>query len=189
MEDTHGRTPVEIALERCGKREAVGDEPPTKWTRDALLSTFVELAKLREAADAWQKKCKASLDVFEEIVADYFEEEEIDGDKRRGRNIVRRRELWPKIEKDDLQEGVPDDASDELLAAIAEQARSRLIEALSQDPQTEHLVKSTFNHNTLRSWVRNDLPVDPETLMPVVPEHLKGKLAVVEKWRVSVLKT
>ncbi len=186
LAETKDRTPTEIALERAGKR--AGGLLPPAWPPDTLLAAFVELAKLKEAAKLWLKRVEAAFADLEQPVLDYFDEEEKDGDKRRGRNIVRRRELWPKIVKDDLEEGLPPDASKELLAAVDEQARARLIEALAADPLTEHLVKSTYNGNTLRSWVLSDLQTDPETLMPVVPEHLEGKMTVVEKWRASVLK-
>lgn len=188
--DDRERTPLEIALVRAGRPAlASGGQDRTTWDTDTLLAVFVELQKMREDADRWAKRVKAALDELEQPVIDYFDQEEKKGDKRRGRNIVLRREVWPKIVKDDLEENLPPDASKELLASVDEQARARLIEALAADPQTEHLVKSTYNGNTLRSWVLSDLQIDPETLMPVVPEHLKGMMTVVEKWRASVLKT
>lgn len=189
MEDTKtldGTNPVELALERAGKADAPATE---RWSSDTLLATFVELAKIREDAEAWLKHVKAALTELELLVVQHFDDEDKQRETRRGRTIFMRRELWPKIFAEDLEESLPPDASKELKASVAEAARNRLIEALAADPQTEHLVKSTYNGNTLRSWILNDLEVDPETLMPIMPEHLEGKLGVVEKLRATVLKS
>lgn len=187
LAETKDRTPVELALERAGK--TAGELPPAAWPSDTLLAAFVELAKIKDAAKTWLKRVEAAVAELEPVVVDYFDAEDKQKDTRRGRTIYRRRELWPKIFKEDLEEGLPPDASKELLASVDEAARQRLIEALAGDPETEHLVKAAYNSNTLRSWILNDLKEDPETLMPIVPEHLEGRLGVVEKWRATVLKS
>ena len=187
MENAKELSPVELALRRAGKAGKHGPDEP--WDSDTLLATYVELAKERESAKAWLKRVEAAKDALEPDVVTYFEEEEKQKDTRRGRTIYIAREVWPKIVADDLEEALPPGASKELRAEVAERAKLRLIEALQGDPETEHLVRATYNGQTLRSWILKDLPEDPETFMPIIPDHLEGKLGAVEKNRAKVLKS
>ena len=187
---TKDRSPIELALERAGKPAAkFAAVDPSTWSSDTLLAAFIELAKIKDDAKAWLKRVESAVTELEPVVVDYFEAEDKQKDTRRGRTIYRRRELWPKILKQDLEEDLPEDASKELVAATDEIARMRVVDALLGDEETKHLVKATYNGNTLRSWILNDLRIDPETMMPIVPEHLEGKLGVVEKYRAAVNKS
>lgn len=197
MEDTQSvhrdqveRSPVELALERVGRPELQlsSTVDPSSWKSETLFAVYVELAKLRDVAKVWLKRVQAALDDLEPDVCDFFEEHEWKGVDARGRRISKVTETWPKIIAKDLEDALPPDASKELKAEVAERARQRLIEALAADPQTEHLVKESYNGNTLRSWLLNDLETDPETLLPIIPEHLEGKLEAVEKLRARVTK-
>ena len=177
---------VDLALVRVGVAKTIG--PDDAWDGDTLLAVYVELAKIRDSAKAWLKHVEAAFHTLEPDVCEYFDKHEKQKDTRRGRTISIAHETWPKIIAEDLESMLPPDASKEAKADVAEVARARLVEALAGDPDTEHLVKSTFNSTTIRSWILNDLPTDPETLLPVIPEHLEGRLGVVEKDRAKVLK-
>ncbi len=178
--------PVELALKRVGVADTIG--PDDAWDSDTLLAVYIELAKIRDGAKAYLKHVEAAYHGLETNVCEYFDKHEIQKDTRRGRTISISTEKWPKIIAEDLELMLPPNASKEAKDGVKEVARARLVEALAADPDTEHLVKSTFNSTTLRSWILSDLPIDPETLLPVIPEHLEGRLGVVEKDRAKVLK-
>ena len=55
--------------------------------------------------------------------------------------------------------------------------KSAMIEALEGDDDTAWLVSHTCNTQSLGSWVR-DLPVDPRSLLPPLPDHVADLLEV-----------
>ena len=186
MDETAGlkTDPIDEAFDRLGKERT---KPP--WDTDLMMALYIELSKIRDEANSWQKRVQAAFEEVETDVVDYFKEEGKQRDTRRGRTVYLAKELWPRILDEDLMAEVPDEASKELVTEMRERARQRLIEALATDPTTEHLVRSTYNNQTLRSFILNDCEEDPETLEKVIPEHLQGLLGVSERWRAKVLRT
>ena len=57
--------------------------------------------------------------------------------------------------------------------------KSEMIEALESSADTAWLVAHTCNTQSLGSWVR-DLPVDPRSLLPALPEHVADLIEVSE---------
>lgn len=176
--------PIDEAFDRIGKERV---KPP--WNPDLMMALFIELSRIKDEANAWLKRVQKAFDEVETDVVDYFKEEGKQKDTRRGRTVYLAREIWPRILDEDLMTGLPEGASKELVAEHRELARQRLIEALARDPTTEHLVRSTYNNQTLRSFILHDCEEDPETLEKVIPEHLRGMLGVSERYRAKVLRT
>lgn len=177
-------TALDEAFTRLGK---VPTKPP--WNTDLMMALYIELSKIRDEAKSWEKQVSSAFGVVEEDVVEYFKQEGKQKDTRRGRTVYLSKETWPKIMDEDLMGGLPEGSSKELIAETRERARQRLIEALAQDPTTEHLVRETYNSQTLRSYLLNDCEDDPETLEKVIPEHLQGMLGVSERWRAKVLRS
>lgn len=176
--------PIDEAFDRLGKERT---ELP--WASDLMMALYIQLSKIKDEANAWAKRVQAAYDAVEPDVVDYFKNEGKQSDKRQGRTVYLAKELWPRINDEDLMGSLPEDASKELIAETRERARARLIEALAADPTTEHLVKSSYNNQTLRSYILHDCEEDPETLEKVIPEHLEGLLGVSERWRAKVLRS
>ena len=177
-------TALDDAFTRLGK---VPSKPP--WNTDLMMALYIELSRIRDEAKSWEKQVSAAFGAIEEDVVEYFKQEGKQKDTRLGRTVYLAKETWPKIIDEDLMGGLPEGASKELVAETREQARQRLIEALAADPTTEHLVRETYNSQTLRSYLLHDCDEDPETLEKVIPEHLDGLLGVSEKWRAKVLRS
>lgn len=56
--------------------------------------------------------------------------------------------------------------------------KDALVEALASSPDTIDLVPRGYNYQTLRSWLES-LPKDEASGEPVIPEHVRGKVATV----------
>ena len=152
---------------------------------DDAVSVYIEASKLKEDLEQKLKELSRLSSAIEPYIIDYFNEKGQQRVTRAGRTLYLAREIWPKIIDSDLTEGLTDDRA---LSDASERGRARLIEALGADPETKHLVKATYNHQTLRSFILNDLETGEDGL-PVMPEHLKGKLGVSEVFKAKVLRS
>jgi 6-pyruvoyl-tetrahydropterin synthase len=157
---------------------------------DDALTVYIEASKMLDDLEAKSKELKKLTSQIEPALIDYFKEKGQQRVTRNGRTVYLARELWPKVVDDDLkkvlaEKGVTDDKA---FSAAEEVARARLIEALTNNPETAHLVKASYNHMTLRSFILNDCP-EGEDGMPTIPEHLKGKLGISEVFKAKVLRS
>lgn len=167
---------------------AAGIDPSASLTAvsdDKKLTLYIEAAKLRDELDQKSKELQKLLATLEGDIIEYFKQNGQQRVTRGGRTVYLARELWPKVVDDDLMVG---DLDDKAIASAQEQARSRLIEALANDPETKHLVKASYNHQTLRSYILQDLEEGDDGL-PVIPEHLRGKLGVAEQFKAKLLRS
>lgn len=155
-------------------------------TDDERIDVLIELAKLKEDAEKREKAARAEIEALTDPIVKYFQEKGQQKVSRRGKTVYLAREIWPKILDDDLLEGLGEDASKEEISEARARATDRLIEALTGDPQTEHLARVTVNHATLRSFLLNDCGRD-ENDLPVIPEHLAKALTSSEQFKVKIV--
>ena len=85
-----------------------------------------------------------------------------------GRTVFLRSQLWAGAEKG--EDGETDYAS--------------ACEALELAGQSQ-FVHPTFHAGAVSAWVR-DLPTDEETMMPILPDVLRGKLRVTRRWSLVI---
>jgi hypothetical protein len=157
------------------------------FTDDERIDVLIELAKLKEEAEKREKAAKAEIDALTEPIVRYFQSRGQQKVTRRGKTAYLAREVWPKIKDDDILREVGENASKDELAEAKARASDRLIRALTSDVSTDHLAKITINHATLRSFLLNDCPEDPETSLPIIPEHLTEALTVSEQFKVKIV--
>lgn len=151
---------------------------------DDALSLYIEVVKLKDSLDLRVKELgKIASSIEPEIIA-YFQEKGQQKVTRNGRTVYLAREIWPKVIDSDLSDSA---ISEEQREVAANAAKSRLVDALANDPMTSHLVKASYNHQTLRSFMLNDL--EQEDGVPIIPEHLQGKLGISEVFKAKVLKS
>jgi len=152
---------------------------------DEAVSVYIEASKIKDELEQKLKELSRLSSAIEPEIIKYFTEKGQQRVTRNGRTLYLAREIWPKIVDDDLVSGLSDERA---IDDAKERARARLIEALGTDPETKHLVKATYNHQTLRSYILNDVETGEDGL-PIMPEHLKGKLGVTEVFKAKVLKS
>lgn len=162
---------------------------PEEVPPDDAITLYIEAVKLRDDLDSKLKEIGRLTSTLEPSIIEYFKEKGQQRVTRGGRTVYLARELWPAVGMNDLIDaaGGLGNVDDATLATIQETARARLIEALATDPETKHLVKAAYNHQTLRSFILADCPEGDDGL-PIIPEHLKGKLGVTEVFKAKVLK-
>jgi hypothetical protein len=164
-------------LERVAEIAAI---PP-----DDALTLYIETAKLIDDLEQKTKELKKINTTLEPLLIEYFKDKGQQRVTRNGRTVYLARELWPKVVADDLTAGLTDERD---VSEADERAKSRLVDALANDPETSHLVKSSYNTMTLRSFILNDCE-EGDDGMPTIPEHLKGKLGVTEVFKAKVLRS
>lgn len=151
---------------------------------DEAISVYARAAAIREELERKSKEVSRLMSQLEPDIIRYFTEKGQQRVTRLGRTVYLARELWPKI-----LTGDPVDPSNEAaVEAAAKNGRMMLVDALAGDPQTAHLVSPSYNHQTLRSFLLNDCELGDDDL-PVIPEHLKGKLGVSEVFKAKVVKS
>ena len=157
---------------------------------DDRVAIYAEASKIRNRLKNDMTRLQRMIDTLEPEIVDRFQSLGQERVTLRGVTIYLARELWPKVLDDGLvPDGVDlDDLTDDQRSGLQNSARDRLISALSSDPQTEHLVKQSYNHQTLRSFLLHECEENPDTMLPDVPEHLNGILGVTEKYRARVLR-
>lgn len=152
---------------------------------DRAISAMIMLSRIEDELEARLKIVKRACDSIQDRIMEYCVGNQQQKVTRFGHTLYLSHEVWPAIDASDLTEGVEDT---DAIAAAEVEAKSRLLEALSADPKTRHLVKPSLNWQTLRGFINNDCDKD-ENDKPVIPEHLVGKLRVVEKVRAKVRKS
>jgi len=155
-----------------------------KLTADQAITLTIEATKLKQQYEAKVKEMDSAISTLQGIIIEYFQLNNQTKVSRNGRTLYLARELWPKAIPDKCNGA----STPEELEAADERGKALLIEALKNDPETEHLVKTTYNSQTLRSFILNDCP-EGDDGMPVMPEHLKGKLGVSEVFKAKVIKS
>lgn len=151
---------------------------------DEALTVYIEASKIKDELDSKLKELSRLTSALEPAIIEYFKEKGQQRVTRNGRTVYLARELWPKVIPDGLEGATDPDA----IVAAEERGRAMLIDALGSDPETQHLVKATYNHQTLRSFILNDCE-EGEDGLPIIPDHLKGKLGVSEVFKAKVLKS
>ena len=167
-----------------GRALAAVGVPDAPDTDDDRLDAYIELARLREDLEEDLDQVKRRMAALEPDVLRAFVDRAQQRVTRRGRTAHLRRDIWPHV----VSEGISVDPSmpaRDREHAAREAGRRRLLERLKGDPTTRHLVHEAYNHQTLRSWMLQDLPRGEDGL-PEVPEHLEGALAAEERWSVRV---
>jgi len=173
---------------------AAGLDPDSKdelLSGDELIDFYIELANIQKAAANAEKSASAAMKTISGDIIKHFAEHGQERVSRRGRTLYIARELWPKVLSDEiadeLRQTLGEDYSDEEIGKMAAAtAKERLIAALRESPDTEHLVSETYNSQTLRGFMSKDCDVD-EDGFPIVPEHLEGLLGTSEVFRAKVL--
>lgn len=186
MEEQVSEASAQTATEKAYK--AAGVDPSIQASLvpdDDALTLYIEASKLIDFHEQQVKELKKLTGAIEPAMIEYFKAKGTQKITRNGRTVYLAREIWPKILDSDLTEGITDEG---VLATAKETARSRLIEALAGDEETKHLVSATYSHMTLRSFILNDCQEGDDGL-PIIPEHLRGKLGVAEQFRAKVLRT
>jgi hypothetical protein len=172
MKKVYDAAGVEQPPEGAGIEAIVGD--------DQRLAIYAEATKLRNSLKAHVAMLQKVTDSLEPEIVERFQSLGQQSVSLRGVTVYLAREVWPKVLDDGLSDGPDADA--------ASAARDRLVEALSSDPQTDYLVRKSYNHQTLRGFLLNECEEDPDTMLPEIPEHLAGILGVSERYRARVLK-
>jgi hypothetical protein len=142
----------------------------------ALAKALAKSDILKNVFEAEAKEQKKLRDKLQAEIIKRFEAEEVDSIKvtvgGASISVYQRREVWPKL---------PDAGDD------GRDPKEVLIEALKEDPDTAEFVKEDYNTQTLRGYIGR-LEEDPETLLPVLPPHLEGKLKIVEIYKIGAVK-
>jgi len=159
------------------------DLHPDDLTAEQQLDVFIELHRRSRSLDDLVKQVKKRLDDLEPEVMTHMQETGTQSINRRGMTVYLAREDWPSAFDDDLVREFGDNPTKAQLESAKAAATDRLLKALSDDQETAHLVRSSFNHQTLRSFVLNDCKFNEESMEYELPDHLRGKLAVITKFR------
>lgn len=156
---------------------------PENLTDEQRLDLFIELHRKSRAIDDLVKQVKKRIDDIEPEIMTHMQETGTQSINRRGMTVYLAREDWPSAFYDDLVRELGDDPSVSQIESAKAAAADRLLAALSDDPATAHLVRSSFNHMSLRSFILNDCQFDEKTMTYELPDHLQGKLCVITKFR------
>jgi len=158
-------------------------------SEDDLIDLFIELNKIAKRASEAEKLAKKAISSIDEDIIKYFQDKGQQKVTRRGMTVYLHRDIWPVVDREAALKCLSSDASQEDQAAALDNAKAMLLEKLSGDPETEHLVRSSYSPQSLRSWMMNDCEEDPETGLPAIPEHLIGLLAMSESYKVRSRKS
>ena len=156
---------------------------------DQRLSWYIGLHRTLSGFEAACKLLSEKIGELEPRVIEKFQELGQQKITRHGMTVYLRQEIWPGYQPAPIPEGL-DVASDEYKRAKASAdaaGKAALLEALKGHDDTSFLVQENFNYQTLRSWLLKDCEKDAMG-MPVIPEHLQGKLKITEKYRAPVIK-
>ncbi len=156
-------------------------------TPDQMYGVYVALDNERREADKLSKRIGGLKSQLEDQLVEHMGETGTQSITLRGKTLYLARELWPTVDDSEERSALNSEATAEDVENARELAKRRLVLALKGDPETEHLVRRTFNYQTLRSWMLNDCELDEETMSPMIPEHLEGLLSFTERHRVKVV--
>ena len=137
-------------------------------------SEFVALADEKADLEQRLKKIKGRIAKIEPDLIEWLIENECRTISINGRTVYLHRQMWAGAKADEDPE-------------VASANRAALLDALRSDESTEFLAYDTFNTHTLSAFVR-ELGVDPETFLPVLPDHLIDLVGVTEKTSVRTRK-
>lgn len=154
---------------------------------DKGTTVFIACSILADALSSLEKRVKALQESLMQRVIDHYINSGQQRCTRLGRTAYVANEEWPKVVDDDLIKALGPSPDDTRINDAKEQAKARLVEALAKDPTTAHLLKTAYNHQSLRSFILSECPED-ELGVRQIPEHLEGKLGVTTKPMIRVTK-
>ena len=176
-------------LERAKADVGIDGVDETAMTDDQVQSFYIGLHRTLAGFEAAVKLLSEKIGELEPKIIAKFQDLGQQKITRHGMTIYLRQELWPGYEPAPLPPGVSPDSEDykRIKASADAEGKAALIEALKGNDDTSFLITEGFNYQTLRSWLLKDLPKDGMG-MPIIPDHLQGKIKVTEKFRAPVVK-
>lgn len=126
----------------------------------------VKIRELESEAEFLKTRCSEMLEsLLEQFSQDGVQSVKLDGIG----TVYLRSQLW---------------AGDAIDEETGKPNHEATIWALAEYPETSVFVRPAYNTNTLSAWIR-ELPRD-ELGTPILPEQLKGKVRVTEKFDIRV---
>lgn len=130
----------------------------------ALEARMIAIDDERDRLEAEDNKLKSERAALEEQLIKQWQEAGKQRVRLNGRTLYLRRDLYVSAEKD-----------------AAGEARTQEVIAALDALELDEFVSETYSASRLAAWVREQ-PVDPKTLLPVLPTPLVGILKVSEKF-------
>lgn len=140
----------------------LSDQPNADMNR---VQDFVRLTAERKELEQQLAAVKAKLDALQEPLQAFFERSGMQNTRVNDMTVYLSRSL----------RGSPDGNKEDLVAA------------LEADPTTAPLVNKGYAWQQLDALIR-EWPEDEATGLPVIPEHLRGKLKVYEQLKIAARK-
>jgi hypothetical protein len=157
---------------------------------DDLAGLFILVEQFRKHAEDLAKLAGSVSKSVHDDVIEHFTETGTQKVTRFGKTLYMARELWPKIVYDDIlatmMDGEEREPTQKEIDEAKARARAEMMRLMEGDDSTCHLVGTTVNWQTLRSYILNDLDLDDDE-MPIIPEHLERVLGTSETFKAKVV--